>query len=237
LAVGEVHVWFAQLVDDLHSTAELLRILDQEERARAAQFSFERDRVRFIQAHGIARRILAHYSDADAAMLAFARSRHGKPYLVPWANSPPLQFSVSHSGDCCMVAVRLGHAIGVDVERVRDLPQAMDIAQRYFAPTEVEALRALPGACRRDAFFVLWTHKEATVKGMGVGLAADLDRVEFDLDPVAGPRLVAWDGDRSVAQTWSVRRLDPAPGYVAAVATACAIRSLTLRHWEPPLRC
>jgi pimeloyl-ACP methyl ester carboxylesterase len=33
----------------------------------------------------------------------------------------------------------------------------------------------------RDAFFVLWTRKEATVKGLGVGLAANLGRVEFEI--------------------------------------------------------
>jgi 4'-phosphopantetheinyl transferase len=232
LAVGEVHVWFARLVDDLHVTADLLQLLDQGERARAAQFLFERDRVHFIQAHGIVRRILADYSEADAATLTFARSRHGKPFLIPRANMPSLQFSVSHSGDCCMVAVRLDHAIGVDLERVRELPQAVDIARRYFAPAENAVLAALQGTALREAFFALWTHKEAMVKGLGVGLAANLGRVEFDLDPARGPRLVAWDGDRSVAQSWFVRRLDPAPGYVAAVASASPIRSLKLRDWS-----
>lgn len=232
LSIGEVHVWTARLVDDHHATADLLRILGQEERARAAQFSFERDRVRFIQAHGIVRRILADYSDADAATLTFARNRHGKPYLVPRANGPNLQFSVSHSGNCCMLAVRLDHSIGIDVEKVRDLPQAVDIAQSYFTPAESRVLAALQGTARRDAFFVLWTHKEATVKGLGISLAANLGCVEFDLDPVGGLRLVAWDGDRSVAQRWSILRLDPAPGYVAAVASVHPIRSLTSQNWN-----
>src|SRR5688572_3454647 len=117
LSIGEIHVWTARL-DDPHTTADLLRILGQEERARAAQLAFERDRVRFIKAHGMARQILAGYSDADAATLTFARNRHGKPYLVPRANGPDLQFSVSHSGNCCMLAVRLDHSIGIDVEKV-----------------------------------------------------------------------------------------------------------------------
>jgi 4'-phosphopantetheinyl transferase len=232
LAVGEVHVWFARLVGDLHVTADLLRLLDQGERARAAQFSFECDRVHFIRAHGMVRQILAGYSDADAATLAFARGRHGKPYLVARANSPALQFSVSHSGDCCMLAVRLDHPIGIDVERVRDAPQATNIAQSYFTPAEGRAFALLHGTARRDAFFVLWTHKEAMVKGLGVGLAANLGRVEFDLDPARCPQLVAWDGDRSVAQRWCVRRVDPAPGYVAAVASVHPIRSLKLRDWR-----
>jgi len=210
----------------------LLPLLSREERARAAQFSFERDQGRFVQAHGRVRQILSNYSQAGAATLTFARNRYGKPYLVPHADGPNLQFSVSHSANCCMLAVRLDHRIGIDVESVRDLPQNIDIALRYCTPTESGALTALQGTVRRDAFFALWTHKEAMVKGLGIGLAANLGRVEFDLDPAGGLRLVAWDGDQSVAQKWSILRLDPAPGYVAAVATEHPIRSLRVQNWN-----
>jgi len=232
LSIGEIHVWAARLVDGHDATADLLRTLSREERAQAAQFAFERDRMRFIQAHGIVRRILSNYFDADAAALTFARNHHGKPYLIPRANGPNLQFSVSHSNNCCVLAVRVGHSIGIDVEKVRDLPRAVDIVQSYFTPAESRALTALPGTARRDAFFALWTHKEATVKGLGMSLAAYLGRIEFDLDPAGGLRLVAWDGDHSVAQKWSIVRLDPAPGYVAAVASAHPIRCLTLQNWS-----
>ena len=225
LSIGEIHVWTAHLVDEHRATADLLAILSGEESAQAAQFSFERDRMRFIQAHGIVRQILSNYLDVDAATLIFVRTHHGKPYLIPRANGPHLEFSVSRSSNCCMLAVQLDHSIGIDIEKVRDLPQAIDIVQSYFTPVESKALSALRGAARRDAFFALWTHKEAMVKGLGISLAAHLGRIEFDLDPIGGLRLVAWDRDQSVAQKWSVVRLDPAPGYVAAIASAYPIRA------------
>ena len=107
LSMGEIHVWTACLVDDRRVTAALLPLLSREERARGAQFVSEHDRMRFIHAHGSVRQILSGYLDADAATLTFARNRNGKPCLVPQANGPKLQFSVSHSSDCCMLAVRL----------------------------------------------------------------------------------------------------------------------------------
>jgi 4'-phosphopantetheinyl transferase len=232
LSIGEIHVWTARLVDDQEVAAALLPLLSREERTRAAQFSFERDRVRFIQAHGRVRQILSKYSETEAATLAFARHPDGKPHLVPKGNCPALQFSVSHSSDCCMLAVRVDHPIGIDVEKMRELPQAIDIARYCFTPAESRALAALQETLRRDAFFALWTHKEATVKGLGLSLAANLGRVEFDFDPVGGLRLVAWDGDQSLAQRWSVLSLNPAPGYVAAVASVHPIRSLALRNWS-----
>jgi 4'-phosphopantetheinyl transferase len=232
LSVGEIHVWTAHLMEDHRVTAALQPLLSRGERARAAQLSFEHDRMRFIQAHGRVRQILSEYSKADAATLAFARNRNGKPCLVPQANGPTLQFSVSHSGDCCMIAVRLDEPIGVDVERVRDLARAIDIAQTYFAPAERRALNALRGTAQRDAFFALWTHKEATVKALGISLGGNLARVEFDLDQVGRPRLAAWDGDQAVVQHWSVRRLAGAPGYAVALATAKPIGTIVRKTWR-----
>src|SRR5262249_34315981 len=171
LSIGEIHVWTARLADDRRVTAALMPLLSREERAQAAQFAFEHDRMRFIQAHASVRQILSGYLEADAATLAFARNRNGKPCLVPQANGPKLQFSVSHSSDCCMLAVRLDQPVGIDVERIRDLPREIDIAQTYFAPAESRALNDLRGTARRDAFFSLWTHKEALVKALGISLA------------------------------------------------------------------
>ena len=141
LSIGEIHVWTARFVDDRRVMAALLPLLSRGERVQAAQFLFEHDRMRFIQAHGNVRQILSDYLNAGAATLTFARNRNGKPCLVPQANGPKLQFSVSHSNDCCMIAVRLDHPIGIDVEKIRDLPRAIDIAQAYFAPAETRALR------------------------------------------------------------------------------------------------
>ena len=84
-------------------------------------------------------------ADADAATLTFARNRQGKPYLTPWANGPDLQFSLSHSGDYCMLALRLDHTIGIDVEEMRDLPQAIDIAESYFTPSGKQSFGGLAG--------------------------------------------------------------------------------------------
>jgi 4'-phosphopantetheinyl transferase len=233
LSSGGLHVWTACLVEDHRATADLLPILSDEERAQAAQFAFERDRLRFIQAHGMVRQILAHYCDADPAALAFSRNRHGKPHLVSQGKDRDVQFSLTHSGACCMLAVRLDGAIGIDVEKVRDLPRSIDIARTRFTPAESGVLANLRETARRDAFFVLWTHKEATVKGLGLGLAGNIGRVEFDLDSIDAPRLVSWDGDRSMAQRWFAIRLDATPGYVAAVAGVRPIGALTFRSWRP----
>jgi 4'-phosphopantetheinyl transferase len=229
---GEIHVWIARLRDDDTATAEFIGVLDQEERARAARFVLEQHRTRFIQSHGIVRQILAGYADSDAAELTFARSQHGKPRLSQAPDGLDVHFSLSHSGDCCIVAVRLGHPVGIDVEQLRDLPQAVNIARRRFTLVESRLLASLTGADQRDAFFVLWTHKEAIVKALGASLATSLDHLEFELDSAGSANLVSWRGDQSIVRNWSIVRLDPAPGYVAAVASLHPFLALKQQAWN-----
>jgi 4'-phosphopantetheinyl transferase len=234
LSRADVHIWTAKVSARDSATTDLLRILDEEEQERAARLTFARDRMRFIQTHGIVRQILSSYCDTEAAALTFVRNGQGKPYLVPQTNGPRLQFSVSHSGDYCVLALRLDDPIGIDIEEVRYLSHAIDIAKSYFTPEESRALATVGEEHRCDTFFVWWTHKEAAVKALGLSLAANLGRVEFAFNPAGSLRLAAWDGHRSVARKWFTRRLDPAPGYIAAVAGVHPIRSLTLRTWDYP---
>src|SRR4029079_13282550 len=104
-----------------------------------------------------------------------------------------LQCSVSHRGDCCMLAVQRDHAVGVDVEKLRELPHAMDIVQNYFTPAESSALAALPATAQRDAVCVWCTHKEAIVKGLCMSVAAHLGRLEFERDRAGQLRLATRD--------------------------------------------
>ena len=57
------------------------------------------------------------------------------------------------------------------------------IAERFFAPTEVQALRAVPTAEQHDRFFDYWTLKEAYIKARGMGLAIPLGSFAFSLGP------------------------------------------------------
>jgi 4'-phosphopantetheinyl transferase len=234
---GEIHLWLARLGENEDRAAEFVSLLDREEAARAARFSHRRLRMHFVQSHAIVRRILAAYAGAvDAAGLVFRRGRHGKPRLVAPAVASPLHFSLSHSGDYCLLGVRLGQPLGVDLEQLRDVPNVCDIARRYFTAGEARMLANLRGGVRRDGFFALWTLKEAVSKAMGASLATSLKWVEFGPDSLGHPRLDALGGDRSRARDWVALGLGPAPGYVAALATPHPFRRLRHFVWHGPRR-
>jgi 4'-phosphopantetheinyl transferase len=59
-----------------------------------------------------------------------------------------LRFSVSHSDGIALYGFSRDRDIDVDVERMRSAFATEEIAERFFAPGELSALRALPSEMR-----------------------------------------------------------------------------------------
>ncbi len=212
LDVHEAHLWRVDL-DAAGSEAAATDILSEDERARAARFHFERDRHRFIAGRAALRRILAAYLDRAPAALVFAVGRHGKPAL----ENLGLEFNLSHSGGCGLVAVTRGRRVGVDVERIRTDFACEDIARRFFAPAEVKTLATSAPDEYATAFFRCWTRKEAYVKARGDGLSLALDRFEVQLEAAATRAIASCLDDPSESSRWSLREIVPGPGYLGAL--------------------
>jgi 4'-phosphopantetheinyl transferase len=232
LADGEIHVWTAAFVDDDSLTSRRLEQLDDDERMRAARLVQRRHRMSFIQFRAFARQVLGGYLGVPAAEARFGVGRHGKPHLVRGAKHPEIHFNISHSGERCLLAARLGCPVGIDIEEVRDLPGAVDIARRHFTRAEADALARLEGDARRNAFFALWTHKEAAVKTLGASLAENLQRLEFALDASGHPRLVSFDATPAASDGVWLRRLDAPPGHVAALASLRPCATIVSYAWN-----
>jgi 4'-phosphopantetheinyl transferase len=141
---------------------------------------------------------------ADA--LEFAHGPHGKPYL---RDAPQLQFNLSHSGGVSLVAVALDVEVGVDIERLRPMPDCLAVAGRFLAPGDAAALAETPRAEREREFFIRWTRTEAMWKARGMGLYG------------AG---VALDGD------WTVVPIDAGEEYAAAVAAERSGMAVEMRQ-------
>jgi 4'-phosphopantetheinyl transferase len=161
------------------------------EQARADRFRFDADRTSFLGAHALARRLLQAATGIAAASLTFSVGPRGKPELS--VHGPmPIRFNLSHTRGMVTVAVGLCHDLGVDVEALDRMLPDLDLAQRYFAASEVQQLRESPAADRARCFFRFWTLKEAYLKATGEGLLRPLDSFAFALDPT---RLVRATGD------------------------------------------
>jgi 4'-phosphopantetheinyl transferase len=219
LAPDVVHVWYLAL--DLAQPAidSLRTILSADEQARAARYLFDKHRRRFIACRGQVRRILAGYLNGDPAEIRFLYGPKGKPALAgSWSDSA-IQFNVSDSHELAICAVVLNRNLGVDLEYVRQPSDFDSLAERFFAAREVDVLRSLSDERLLEGFFNCWTRKEAVLKAVGVGLSMPLNRVEVTLVPHEPAKVLVYEGDAAAAQAWWLESLEPAVGYVGAVAS------------------
>lgn len=212
-----VHVWRFSLSASGVRIARLEKTLSPEERRRVAGFHAERDARRFIVARGTLRSLLGHYAQLDPGSLEFCYGRAGKPELAAPSSGARLGFNLAHSGSLALVAVARGRRVGVDLEKVREVPELDAIAQRYFSARENHDLRELPPRQRREAFFRGWTGKEAVAKGLGDGLDHPLDQIEVSLAPLEHATVVTLPraGGTSI---FTLRHVHAGTGYAAALA-------------------
>lgn len=213
----EVHVWRASLRPPAHVLARLEAHLSPEERARAARFRFPEHRTAFVAGRGAQREILARYTGLPPHAHVYAETKHGKQSLAGAAGELGLRYNVSNSGDMALYAVSRGRELGVDLEKLKPMPDGIDIAKRFFSAPENEVFAALDEGVRDLAFFYCWTRKEAYIKAVGEGLSMPLDRFDVAFAPGEPARILRTRGDEDEASRWSMAELHPGPGYVGAI--------------------
>lgn len=217
LAGGMVEVVSVGLDAERVALGEVARCLSDAERLRAGRFVFERDRRRFIVGRARLRHLLASRLGVQPDAVELVYGLHGKPGLSRRFANSDLRFNVSHSEDVAVFAFSRGIEIGVDVEFVRELRDADDIAARFFSRRENEAYLALGPRDRPLGFFNCWTRKEAFIKALGEGLSHPLDRFDVSLAP-GEPAKILRVGDAPGHDCgWRMESFSPAPGIAAAV--------------------
>ena len=194
-------------------------LLSEAERQRARRFAFDRDASRFIVARARLRELLAVRLGVHAQAVEFEYGAYGKPALSRRFADSHLRFNVSHCGDVAAYAFSCGHAIGIDVEAVREISDADDIAAHYFSPRENATYRALKRSDRPLGFFNCWTRKEAFVKALGDGLSMPLDRFDVTLAPGEPASVLRVENTSGDDAGWRLDSLCPAAGYIAAIAS------------------
>jgi 4'-phosphopantetheinyl transferase len=196
----------------------LAALLTADETARGARFVRARDREAFIVARALVRLRLSDYGAVEPRQWRFVTNAHQCPFVTAeQAGDPPLFFNISHTDGLVALAVRRGHRVGVDVERV-SRHVLDDLPERHFAAAEVRDLRALPPTEQGRAFFDYWTLKEAYIKARGMGLALPLDQFAFALHGDAPPTIRFAPGFDDHAARWQFWQAWATPDHRLALA-------------------
>jgi 4'-phosphopantetheinyl transferase len=196
---------------------KLVAALDAAERARAARLVHEVHRRRYVAAHAALRALLADATGEAPDRLRFCDDAHGKPQLE---HPSGWQFNLSHSEDLALIAMQSGAMpIGVDIEVMRPVDDALALARRHYTSNEQAVVAAAAeGVARQIAFLRVWTRKEACLKAVGLGLR--LAPSSFEVGAGAGASMARLPAPRGLIGV-EVRSIEAGPGVLAAVARVC----------------
>ena len=190
---SEAHLWIAR-PGEIHDPDLVLAydaLLTADERAKVSRYRFEKDRHTSLVTRALVRTVLSRYAAVSPGDWRFVANEFGRPEIQEPIEERSLRFNLSHTAGLIVCLVSRGREVGVDVEDRSRGGNLLDIADRFFSPFEVNALRALPPGDQMDRFFLYWTLKESYIKARGMGLAISLSAFSFDLDsPGSGIRVL-----------------------------------------------
>ena len=212
LGPPDIHVWTFSLDVSPSVLIVLEGFLSPAEIERARRFVSDQHRNRFKAGRGIMRILLSRYVREEPGKLEFNYGPHGKPFLAGAFAQSQLHFNLAHAERLALLAVARGGPIGVDLEKIRPITEADQLATDFFPSLESDALRNLPPEEKAAAFLNLWTRKEAVLKAEGRGLG----NLPHEKEPA-----------RSI-----LRNFEPVPGFVAALAVLTEIDTVFCSCWD-----
>ncbi len=202
LNYNEAHIWYVrpESVKDGKLLEAYNRLLTDDERIRMNRFIYPVDRHDYLVTRALIRATLSRYASIGPEQWRFGANQLGRPMIIEPRDSR-LSFNISHTSGLVACIVALRQQIGIDVEYWRSIPDLLDLAERYFSPTEVAALRLSQDEDRLKRFLEYWTLKEAYTKARGLGLSVPLSQFSFDIDGEA-VQIFFGSGISDLPQSW-----------------------------------
>ncbi len=213
-----VNIYIVSLDKSPFALEYLSSILSEDERKRSDRYKFLSDKNKFIIARGMLRIILSQYLDIQPDLIKFDYTDRGKPTtLTPLPPLPRgegeklLSFNLSHSQQLAVYAISLNQSLGIDLEYLGKSVDCEPIAKRFFTQKEYECITGLNEREKKEAFFRLWTKKEAYLKAIAQGIANGLDQVEFDLKL----NIMRINGSEELGKNWFIYEFSPEKDYIS----------------------
>lgn len=227
-----IHIWRANLDLSSAQIARLHSVLSTDEIIRAERFRFQQHKKRFIAARGILRKLLSQYLEVNPKNLEFRYGERGKPELADACKTNDLQFNLSHSQELALFGFANYARIGVDIEHLKQMPEATKIAQRFFTPQEFMLVRDLVGIKQTQMFFRLWTAKEAYLKALGTGLSGTLSSFNIELHSNGRISLSSTKESAESTAKWFLCSCVPTSNYIGAIAVNSNVNREQICFWN-----
>jgi 4'-phosphopantetheinyl transferase len=113
--------------------------------------------------------------------------------------------------------------VGIDIEHKARKADWQGIGKRFFTKLEQQALFSLDNTTQQEAFFDLWTRKEAYMKVLGCGLALSPTQFSVSVAPQP-PALLEHYSDKFKPDTEVIFKTISLPEDLAEFSATAAVR-------------
>ncbi len=214
---GDIDVFVVAHTPSLVPQAELM--LSDNELQRGRSFIRSDDRIGFLVARAALRGIVGERLGVDPRSVLFEQEQEGVLRLAVPAQRDRLSFTVSHADGLSLIGIaQPARALGIDVERRRDVPEALQIAGALFGAAAVDELAIKIGQDRSDTFMRLWTAGEALTKALGIGLAGWRHPIPVQIKEKQ--TTICDQFQCMTASPWKLQSLPLGPEWIASLAFA-----------------
>lgn len=149
----------------------------------ASQYRHPNGRRQRLMVRVLLRAILARHYPVPTQSWRILRDPLGAPHLAANGLTTPSPFiSLSHSGNLVACAISNRARLGIDIEQIRPDRPIAALAGAAFGPTEAAAV----DAAGIDAFYRIWTLREALAKASGGGFGLLVNRADMVPPDVGG---------------------------------------------------
>ena len=214
IQTGELHIWRYTVNEKDYVAEQTNSILSMEETEKSKRFVREEHTIDYVCNHRFVRNVLAAYLNILPSEIKFSITDLGKPFI----ENVGLFFNVSHSKNQALLAISKDAEVGVDIEYMKDLQDAITFSNYSFSEKE-KAMICKNQQIDKDVLFTFWTFKEAYIKATGTGLSVDISKI--NLADFYTNEVHKFGDD-----IWTLKRLQANEGYKAAFAIVGKIDTL-----------
>ena len=221
-ATGTIDLWWLPYIPgcDLHELAR--QTLVSEELLRAERFKVEHARQAFIFYRVALRSCLARYAGIEPREVPLGVGPFGKPLWERSMNGVQLEFNLSHTSTCGLLAVASSGEVGVDVEQLDSRTNVTLLAREILSAAEKSYFAALAESEQAAFLLQTWTCKEAFLKARGLGLAVSL----HDITIKSGREIMVANDPQEDGSGWQLASWSPQLNLFAAVAYRGEVRRI-----------
>jgi 4'-phosphopantetheinyl transferase len=212
LLSGQLHMWHVSTEMAPKAIEKLEGVLSESELAKMSFFNFRAARDSFVISQGVLRKLLSNYLGVSPESVRIGRKSKGKPFSM---DDQELYFNISHSGKFVVFAFSRDGEVGIDIERIRSIPDLEEMIARNFTAREIRFITAKPEE-RMSRFFRCWTLKESYLKAIGEGMRLSPDRIEIAVESDQVRHLSVQGVFEH--EEWNFKEFELAGNYVGALA-------------------